>query len=66
MIPQREQFEGYPNEPFRRFLDQLNRVRENHKFIITVDEFEILENLIHKNKVEKEILSFFRAIFQTY
>lgn len=66
MIPQREQFEPYPNEPFRRFLDELNRVRENHKFIVTLDEFEILENLINKNKIEKEILSFLKAIFQKY
>ena len=63
--PQKQEFDFYPNEPFRRFLKQVDRVRENYKLIVTFDEFEIIEKLIDEKKIDQELLSFFRGIFQT-
>lgn len=67
---------GEPNEerfcthnPFTaldRFLKQLDSVRAGQRFIITIDEFELIEQLIEQKRLEPRLLDFWRGLIQTY
>lgn len=50
----------------RRFLNQLDRIRDGLRFIIAVDEYEKIEELIEKNAFEQELIWFWRGLIQTY
>ena len=49
-----------------RFLVQLERVRDGHRFLLTIDEFELLEEQIDEGRLDSHLLAAFRATFQTY
>lgn len=55
-----------PYTAFDRFLKRLNQVRDDHRFIVTVDEFELIEQLITEEKLEPRLLDFWRGLIQTY
>jgi len=50
----------------KRFLNQVDKVREGLRFIIAVDEYERIEDLIAENAVEPELIWFWRGLIQTY
>jgi hypothetical protein len=64
--PQPEQFFSKPETAFKRFLNQLKSVRDGYRFIITIDEFEILERKIAEHYLQPDLLDFFRYLIQTY
>jgi hypothetical protein len=65
--PQESDFlERNPMTSFDRFLKKVDDVRDRKKIIITIDEFEIIENLIEQSKVDSQILDFWRSLIQTY
>ncbi|MGQ9871808.1 hypothetical protein [Leptodesmis sp.] len=65
--PQHNNFTSYnPYQIFWRFLKQLDKIRNRHRFILAVDEFEILEELIKENTVEQRLIGFWRGLVQTY
>ena len=49
-----------------RFLVQLGHVRDGHRFLLTIDEFELLEEQIDEGRLDSHLLASFRAMFQTY
>ena len=51
---------------FKRFLTRLDKVRDGIRFIIAVDEYEILEELIGEKLVEQKLIGFWRGLIQTY
>jgi hypothetical protein len=51
---------------FDRFLKQLDRVRARWRFIIAVDEFELIEAKIAEGQLEPHLLDFWRGVIQTY
>jgi hypothetical protein len=55
-----------PYHALQRFLKQLDRVRNQQRFIITVDEFELLEELIKEGVIERRLIRFWRGLIQTY
>jgi hypothetical protein len=55
-----------PYVTFDRFLFRLDRVRRGHRFIITVDEFEIIEKQIKEGRLEAQLLEHWRGVFTTY
>jgi hypothetical protein len=55
-----------PYTAFDRYLKQLDRVREDRRFIVTVDEFELIEALIAEGQLEPRLLDFWRGLIQTY
>lgn len=67
MEPAEERFINHnPYTAFDRFLKRVDQVRDNYRFIVTVDEFELLEKLIADNKLEPRLLDFWRGLIQTY
>jgi hypothetical protein len=65
--PNEERFTHHnPYTAFDRFLKRLDRVREAHRFFVTVDEFELIEALIAEGKLEPHLLDFWRGVIQTY
>ena len=65
--PQEENFTAHhPYNAFRRFLNQVNEVRDRRKFIIIIDEFEIIEEMLEANKLQPQLIGFWRGIFYTY
>ncbi|MCA1992535.1 MAG: AAA family ATPase [Coleofasciculus sp. S288] len=65
--PQHNHFTSHnPYQTFWRFLKQLDKIRDKHRFILAVDEFEILEELIKENTVEQRLIGFWRGLVQTY
>lgn len=65
--PQLSQFtQTNPYQSFLRFLKHLDAVRAGRRFIITVDEFELLEQLIEASVVEQRLITFWRGLIQTY
>jgi hypothetical protein len=65
--PELSQFmQNNPYQSFLRFLKHLDSVRSGRRFIITVDEFELLEQLIEANVVEQRLITFWRGLIQTY
>ncbi|MCB0192699.1 MAG: AAA family ATPase [Anaerolineae bacterium] len=57
-----------PYASFRRFLEDLDRLWDNQRqrFIIAIDEFELIERLIEDEKLEARLLDFLRGLIQTY
>ncbi len=55
-----------PYVNFDRFLSQLDRARGDHRFIITVDEFELIEKQIKDGRLEPQLLDHWRGTFTTY
>ncbi len=49
-----------------RFLDRLAALRDGHRFLVTIDEFELLEEQIDQGRVDPQLLSVFRGVVQTY
>ncbi len=65
--PDEERFTAHnPYTAFDRFLKQVDRVRGERRFIITVDEFELIEQKIEEGKLEAQLLDFWRGVIQTY
>ena len=65
--PDEERFTTHnPYTGFDRFLKRLGRVRADHRFIVTVDEFELIEQLIADGTLEPHLLDFWRGLIQTY
>jgi len=65
--PDEERFIAHnPYTAFDRFLKHLDRVRARRRFIVTVDEFELIEALIAEGKLEARLLDFWRGLIQTY
>lgn len=55
-----------PYTNFDRFLKQFDKVRTGQRFIITVDEFELIEQMIVEGYLEARLLAFWRSLIQTY
>ena len=55
-----------PYTAFDRFLKQLDRVRARRRFIVAVDEFELIEAKIAEGQLEPHLLDFWRGVIQTY
>jgi len=49
-----------------RFLDRLGTFCDGHRFLLAVDEFELLEEQIDAGRIDAQFLSFLRATVQTY
>jgi hypothetical protein len=65
--PQHTHFIAHnPYHTLLRFLKQLDRIRNRHRLIIAVDEFELLEELIKDNIIEHRLIGFWRGVIQTY
>jgi AAA+ ATPase superfamily predicted ATPase len=55
-----------PYTAFDRFLKRLDQVRAQRRFIVTVDEFELIEKMISEGQLEPRLLDFWRGLIQTY
>ncbi|HMQ53090.1 MAG TPA: cyclic nucleotide-binding domain-containing protein [Anaerolineae bacterium] len=56
-----------PYTSFDRFLKKFDRVRfVRQRFVVTVDEFELIEQMIIEGKLEARLLDFWRGLIQTY
>jgi len=56
-----------PYTAFDRFLKKrLDRVRAGRRFIVTIDEFELIEKWIAEGRLEPDLLGFWRSLIQTY
>jgi len=65
--PSEETFTQHnPQTGFYRFLKRLDRVRGETRFIITVDEFEYLEDLIESRKLDPSLIDFWRYLIQNF
>lgn len=65
--PEDQQFLAHnPYTAFDRFLRQLERVRNGLRFIIAVDEFELIERAIEEEALEPRLLDYWRGLIQTY
>ncbi len=65
--PEEEHFTQHnPHTSFNRFLKKLDSIHGNTRFIITIDEFELLEERISEGKLNPDLLDFFRSLIQTY
>jgi AAA+ ATPase superfamily predicted ATPase len=51
---------------FDRFLKNLDKVRNGRRFIVTLDEFEQIEQSIEDKRLDVELLTYFRGLIQTY
>ena len=55
-----------PYTVFDRFLKQIDRARVGERFIIAIDEFELIEEMFALEVLEPRLLDFFRGLVQTY
>ncbi len=55
-----------PARGFNRFLTRLDQVRAGYRFIITVDEFEKLEEQMDKGRLTPDLLDHWRGVYMTY
>lgn len=49
-----------------RFLDELQAARQGYLFIVTIDEFELIEERIKDGRLDGSLLRGWRAMFQSY
>jgi hypothetical protein len=65
--PDEERFCAHnPFTALDRFLKQLDPVRAGQRLIVTIDEFELIEQLIEQQRLEPRLLDFWRGLIQTY
>jgi hypothetical protein len=65
--PDEEAFGAHnPYTAFDRFLKRLDRARGQRRFIVTVDEFQLIEKMIVEGQLEPHLLDFWRGLIQTY
>jgi hypothetical protein len=55
-----------PYAAFDRFLQQLNPHRHQTRYIIALDEFELLEQRINEGRLDRELLTYLRSLINTY
>ncbi|MEM9215245.1 MAG: ATP-binding protein [Cyanobacteria bacterium P01_F01_bin.150] len=68
-LPNDGDFLGTNSNPYMTFntwLDDLSPHMENHRFIIAIDEFELIETKIDQGKLDVELIAFLRGIIQTF
>ncbi len=58
--------EDSPYMMFDEFLLDLDQVRDGHRFIVTVDEYEWIEKQINDGRLDPDLLEHWRGTFQTY
>jgi len=65
--PEEEWFTAHsPCIAFNWFLKQIDRVRGGRRFIVAVDEFELIEQKIKEGKLAAQLLDFWQGVIQTY
>lgn len=74
--PARQQEIGEPKKPdfttsnpyqcFNCFLKQLALHRGDQRFIVTVDEFELIEERIEQQRLDPNLLEYWRGLIQTH
>ncbi|MGD9099493.1 MAG: ATP-binding protein, partial [Anaerolineae bacterium] len=65
--PHEQHFTAHnPYTAFDRFLKRLESARGERRFIVTVDEFELIEEMIEGGVLEARLLDFWRGVIQTY
>ena len=65
-LPIKKIFIDDPYDTFFLFLQEFNKYRNGQRFIIAIDEFEIIERQIKNQILEPEILEYCRGLLQTY
>ncbi len=55
-----------PYNAFDRFLRKLNPHRHQTRYIIALDEFELLEQRIDEGRLDRELLTYLRSLINTY
>jgi hypothetical protein len=55
-----------PYAAFDRFLKQLTPHRNQTRYIIALDEFELLEQRILEGRLDRELLTYLRSLINTY
>lgn len=55
-----------PYIAFDRFLARIDRLRNGHRFIVTIDEFELIEEQINEGRLDEHLLAHWRGTFMTY
>lgn len=51
-----------PHSAFNRFLRRLDKARQQRRFIVTLDEFEIIEQRIQTGKFNPDLLDYLRGV----
>ncbi|MGI0494542.1 AAA family ATPase [Alkalinema pantanalense CENA528] len=55
-----------PEKDFRRWLKKLEPYRQNHRFIIAIDEFELIETGIHEQRFDASLIGHWRGILMDF
>ncbi|HLI08514.1 MAG TPA: PQQ-binding-like beta-propeller repeat protein [Ktedonobacteraceae bacterium] len=63
-LPALENFKADPTHAFDLFLDVIEEQLGDRKLILMIDEFEVLEDLVDKGKLQPEIFDYLRDIVQ--
>jgi hypothetical protein len=63
-LPARESFETDPTHTFDLFLDRIEGQLAERKLILMIDEFEVLEELVDREKLQPQIFDYLRDIVQ--
>ncbi len=63
--PDEAPFDREPYGAFQRFLRQLDRRRGELRFIVTLDEFETLEQRIRDGQLQPDLIDFLRGVITT-
>ncbi len=58
-------FEHAPYISFDRFLAEVKRQINGQRLILTIDEFELIEEAIKKNAVDAELLAYLRGVIHS-
>lgn len=63
--PEEAKLDRDPYGEFSRFLRQLERQRGETRYIVTLDEFEILEHRIRDGKLQEDLIDYLRGVITT-
>ncbi|MBV9232108.1 MAG: ATP-binding protein, partial [Chloroflexi bacterium] len=62
--PAAQDFESDPTFAFDLFLDDVEDHLQGQRVILLIDEFEVLEDLVLKKKLEPEVFGYIRSLMQ--
>lgn len=64
-LSQREEFEKHANFSLDRFLDVVEENLKDRMLVVLIDEFEVLETLVKKERLAPEVFDYLRSMVQS-
>jgi hypothetical protein len=64
-VPNQETFEANPNRTFSDWLKTVAPLMVQHRFIVAIDEYELLEKAMAEGRIDASLTTYLRSVIQS-